>query len=383
MNAPTNAINWSPTHQARALLLMLTEGGDADVWQRINHEGDIAIIDEVLTGRTKNRFFEKLRKRLPLPTRHLDELIAEQVVTAESTGARLIIPGDAQWPTQLNDLAERAPLGLWVVGTADLRLLALRSVAIVGARAATTYGLMLSRNTAATLADHGWLVVSGGAFGIDAAAHQGALDAGGSTACVLAGGIDVTYPRAHEGLFRAIAGQGLLISEAALGASAQRQRFLTRNRIISALTRSTVVVEAALRSGSRTTAREAEELFRLVMAYPGPVTSSASAGCHELIKSRLAVLVSDAADVLSLLGETEVAPEQIQLSIPAETDAETDVETVVFDQMRERKTATAEGLARDTGFPVDDVVAALGLLELAGLITRNQNRWRFRARHGS
>ena len=159
--------------------------------------------------------------------------------------------------------------------------------------------------------------------------------------------------------------------------------WMTRNRIISALTRSTVVVEAALRSGSRTTAREAEELFRLVMAYPGPVTSSASAGCHELIKSRLAVLVSDAADVLSLLGETEVAPEQIQLSIPAETDAETDVETVVFDQMRERKTATAEGLARDTGFPVDDVVAALGLLELAGLITRNQNRWRFRARHGS
>lgn len=215
--------------------------------------------------------------------------------------AGVLIPGDSGWPTQLDALAE-PPLALWWRGGGSLRELCATSVAVVGARQATQYGDRMAVRISADLAGAGWTVVSGGAFGIDAAAHRGALTEG-SSVCVLACGIDVAYPAAHSGLLERIAADGVLVSESALGEPARRYRFLARNRLIAALSRGTVVVEAAYRSGSLGTARRALELGRVVMGLPGPVTSSASLGVLELLRTDPRThLVTCAADVLELCG---------------------------------------------------------------------------------
>lgn len=371
--------SFTDDHRARVLLMMMTEGGNERVWHAVDQRGAPTLVDELLRGTISDSSLQRLTKRLPHASSDLDEMIADQMIRAKALGARLIIPGDRQWPTQLNDLAARAPLGVWVLGNANLRLLALRSIAIVGARAATSYGQLLARTTAGTLADRGWLVVSGGAFGIDVAAHRGALGAGGTTACVLAGGVDVAYPRSHENLFSAVARDGLLLSEAALGAAAQRQRFLTRNRIIAALARATIVVEAALRSGSRTTAREAGELLRLVMAFPGPVTSVASAGTHELIKDGQAVLVTDADDVVHLLGEPPVleVPDELPVIATARSvDYDHEHTEALLGVLPVRGGIGLDELASRMGADAAQVGSMLGVLELTGRVERNNAGWR-------
>jgi len=201
---------------------------------------------------------------------------------------RLVCPGDAEWPS-----GDAAPAALWVTGQWDLRFSCQRSVAVTGAQAATAYGSYLASQLGASLADRGQAVISGASFGIDAAAHRGALAADGVTIAVTAGGLDMPYPAAHAGLFNAIAGQGTVLSEAPPGAPAGRLRFQARNRIIA---------EAGTRTGALTVARHAHELGRPVMAVPGPVTSDLSAGCHQLIREGQAVLVTypgDVADVLA------------------------------------------------------------------------------------
>ncbi|MDP4013026.1 MAG: DNA-processing protein DprA [Candidatus Nanopelagicales bacterium] len=217
-----------------------------------------------------------------------------------TTGNRRIAAGDMEWPTQLGDL-DSEPSGLWVSGPGNLRLLALRSVAIVGSRAATPYGLRTAGEIAGRLADAGWVIFSGAAFGIDAAAHRGALAVGGPTVAVLAGGVDVASPSSHEPLIARIRDSGAVVSERPLGETPRAHSFLVRNRLIAALCRSVIVVEAGRRSGALNTARQAEELGRQVLAIPGPVTSSASEGTHELIKGRRAELVTCAQDVLELI----------------------------------------------------------------------------------
>ena len=183
-----------------------------------------------------------------------------------------IRPQTAQWPQQLADLDSGAPTRLWTSGTGHLRLLALRSVAIVGARNATPYGMTVAGAVAAELTAAGWLVVSGAAFGIDAAAHRGALAAGGATIAVMAGGVDVPVPRSHAPLLARINDQGLLVSEYPPGTMPRKHSFLERNRLIAALSRATIVVEAGSRSGSLNTADWAATLGRPVLAVPGPVT---------------------------------------------------------------------------------------------------------------
>ena len=191
----------------------------------------------------------------------------------QQQGVRLICPGDADWPIQLEDLGAARPYALWVGGTADLRSCCQRAVAIVGSRAATAYGAHVATQIAASLSGQGWTIVSGAAYGIDAAAHHGALvAAGGATVAVLACGVDHAYPRGHVDLLASIAAHGAVISEYPPGQLPQRRRFLARNRLIAALTVGTVVVEAGLRSGALSTARHARELGRAVMAVPGPVT---------------------------------------------------------------------------------------------------------------
>ncbi len=221
---------------------------------------------------------------------------------AATLDVRVIVRGDPEWPTQLAQLGKREPRALWCVGVADLRFSALQSIAIVGSRDATRYGIDVTHAMASQLAIRDWAIVSGGAFGIDAAAHRGALSVERPTICVVAGGVDVVYPRAHHDLFESIKGCGVIVSEHPLGTTIRRESFLPRNRLIAALSRATVVVESAQRSGSLNTATEAIALNRVVCAVPGPVTSAQSAGCHRLIADDRALLVTDATSVLAYLG---------------------------------------------------------------------------------
>ncbi len=201
------------------------------------------------------------------------------LAVARAAGARFVTPGTSEWPGQLDDLGDARPLGLWVRGRPNLRVWALRSVAVVGARACTEYGAHMAATLAADLAERGWVVVSGGAYGIDGAAHRGALGAGGATAAVLACGVDRPYPPGHAKLISRIAEQGLVIGELPPGDHPTPSRFILRNRVIAALTRGTVVVEAAYRSGSLVTARAAQRLGRHTMGVPGPATSALSGEC--------------------------------------------------------------------------------------------------------
>ncbi|MHB1595310.1 MAG: DNA-processing protein DprA [Streptosporangiaceae bacterium] len=231
-------------------------------------------------------------ERVPTPAR--------LAVWADS-GYRLICPADPEWPTQLDDLGDARPIVLWARGSEDLRFAAIRSVAIVGARAATAYGSHVAAEIAAGLAGRGWTVISGGAYGIDAAAHRGALAVGAATVAVLASGLRFGYPKGHADLFAKIRGSGVMVSENPPDQAPSRPGFLVRNRVIAALSRGTVVVEAAIRSGALNTARHARELNRPVMAVPGPVTSTQSAGCHELIRDWAATCVTGVDDVIELV----------------------------------------------------------------------------------
>ena len=221
---------------------------------------------------------------------------------------RLVHPGCAEWPDGMDGLGNAAPIALWAAGVADLRSSCRRSVAVAGARAATAYGSYVAAEFASSIAARGWTVVSGGAFGVDAAAHRGALGANRVTVAVLACGVDVAYPAGHVELLEAIAAQGVIVSEQSPGRTPSRLRFLARNRIIAALATGTLVVEAGERSGAMATARHARDLGRPLMAVPGPVTSDLSAGCHRIIQDWGGSLVTSAADVIGSLTEARTDP---------------------------------------------------------------------------
>lgn len=222
-------------------------------------------------------------------------------------GIRLVCPGDPEWPSRLDELGPARPYALWVRGSADLRFSCVRSVAVVGSRAATAYGSYVAAEISSSVAARGWTIVSGAAYGVDAAAHRGALGASGTTVAVLACGVDQPYPAGHADLLDAIAGAGAVVSEWPPGRNATRLRFLVRNRVIAALSTGTVVVEAGERSGALNTGRHARDLGRELMAVPGPVTSQQSAGCHTIIRDWNGTLVTSATDVLEMvtpLGES-------------------------------------------------------------------------------
>jgi DNA processing protein len=231
----------------------------------------------------------------------------------EEAGGRLVCPGDAEWPAALSalrtpasaDPAPGEPLALWVRGGGNLAELTASAVSVVGTRVPSDYGMHVAGELGYSLAERGWTVVSGAAFGIDAAAHRGALAAGGAAVAVLAGGADVAYPRAHAGLLEEIARRGAVLSEAPPGSPPNRRRFHTRHRLLAGLSRGTVLVESAYRSGVLETARHARRLRRPVMAVPGPVTSAVSAGCHRLLRDHrnTTVLVTCAREVLDALDE--------------------------------------------------------------------------------
>ena len=289
---------------ARAVLTWIAEPGDAQLGAVLRHSSPAALVAALTTGTALgtglavpglDRAWQRWAARLG------DAPTGATVEAWQRDGIRLVCPGDPEWPTQLDALGESRPWGLWVRGQVDLRFACLRSVSIVGTRAATGYGTHVTTELAAALAERAWTVVSGGAFGIDSQAHRGALAAEGVTIAVLPSGLDAPYPRGHHDLFEAIVAHGALVSEQPPGRLPTRPGFLVRNRLIAALSRGTVLVEAALRSGALNTARHARDQNRPLMAVPGPVTSLASAGCHLTIRDWGAVCVTDVHDVLACL----------------------------------------------------------------------------------
>lgn len=361
--------------EARLLLAQWCEAGDKALGHRVRELGPLGVVEEILAGASSLPALAGSAGRVPAGT-STDQAWERWVEPAQQAGARVgarfVVPGDAEWPTQLDDLGDGTPLGLWVAGAGDLRLLALRSLSIVGARAATSYGESVARELAAHLADTGWLTVSGGAFGIDAAAHRGALSAGGATACVLAGGVDVPYPRSHADLLARVRESGVLVSESPLGGAAMRHRFLSRNRLIAALSRGTVLVEAAVRSGGRSTVREARLLNRVVMAFPGPVTSPMSAGCHLVIRDEGAHLVTSPREVVALV-EGRLAP--LDEGQARATDGLEYRERRVLDAVPVRSPAPLGSIARVAGMGPADAMSALGMLDALGLVERRSDGW--------
>ncbi|MFI9822014.1 DNA-processing protein DprA [Streptomyces sp. NPDC052013] len=298
----------------------------------------------------------------------------DDLAVAREAGVRFVAPGTAEWPRQLDDLGDARPLGLWVRGRADLRMWALRSVAVVGARACTEYGAHMAATLSAGLAERGWVVVSGGAYGVDGAAHRGALGANGATIAVLACGVDRPYPRGHTALIDRIADQGLVLGELPPGDHPTPSRFILRNRVIAALTRGTVVVEAAHRSGSLVTARAARRLGRHTMGVPGPATSGLSAGVHELLRQD-AVLVTDAAEVVELVGGIgELAPERRGPVLPRDL-LEAGARQVLA-ALPARVSASVAEIARGAQTSRDDAVARLYELRALGYVERHDDGWK-------
>jgi DNA processing protein len=331
---------------------------------------------------------ERWRTRLP-------ELPApEQVLAFGESGIRIVCPGDPEWPGQLADLGDDQPYALWLRGSADLRFSCLRSVAIVGSRAATAYGSYVAAEFAASVAARGLAVVSGGAFGVDAAAHRGALAADGVTIAVLACGVDVPYPTAHAELFDAIAAQGVLVSEWPPDRRVSRLRFLIRNRMIAALATGTLVVEAGQRSGAVNTARYARDLRRRLMAVPGPVTSDLSAGCHQVIREWQGTLVTSAAEIiehLSPVGEpvtggppaaepgTVVQLASRRQAPPALPRDLLDLESArVLDAMPRRGGMGTVRVAQRAGLAPATTATLLGQLATGGFVERCDDGWRLR-----
>lgn len=296
-----------------------------------------------------------------------------QLEAVRAAGGRFLCPGDHEWPGQLDDLADARPIGLWVRGAPSLRFWALRSVAVVGARACTEYGAHVASVLGSGLGSRGWTVISGAAYGVDAAAHRGALAAEGATVGVLACGVDQTYPPGNSELIRRIGEQGLLVAELPPGSHPNRSRFVLRNRVIAALTRGTVVVEAALRSGSLATVRHARRLGRFTMGTPGPVTSGMSAGVHELLRGE-GTVVTDAAEVIELVGHMgELAPRRTGAVLPR--DVLPPESARVLDALPVRGAMAALHVARTAGMGEDVTLVRLHELWSLGFVERNGDGW--------
>lgn len=377
---------WEQERLARVVLSRVTEPGDhrftglaaqlsATVLleQLAAHDRDLSVPDP-----------QALRQDARIRLRDIDPAL--ELERADRLGVRFVIPGDDEWPVQLDDLAHAEPLherggvpfGLWVKGPLRLDEL-VNSVAVVGSRSATTYGGEAAAELAAAVARAGHPVVSGAAFGIDLAAHRGAVAAGGLTAAVLACGADRIYPATHRSLFDYLAKHGAVISEAPPGSAPMRIRFLARNRLIAALTIGTVVVEAAVRSGALNTANWATRLNRHLMGVPGSITSAPSQGVHQLVRSGAATLVTTGGEVLEI-----VAPAGEQLAAEPRgrerpRDRLTTRQQQVLDAVPLANPASVDSIAWAAGIDLVQVQKTLDGLRQRGLVEWGPSGWRLAA----
>jgi DNA processing protein len=383
MSTPDSAPGSDEDRAARVALTFLAEPGHRTVWSMVQSYGACVTLERLLHGDCADATLRTavIARRDGIDPRRFAETTMRR---AERLGARIVVPSDDEWPVRVESLATlelglpgrvnqdvRPPLCIWTRGGLRLGETLDRSVAVVGARAATGYGIQVTSDLAHGLAENGWAVVSGGAFGIDAAAHRATLAAGGRTVAVLACGVDRPYPVGNTAMFERIADVGLLVSEWPPGSEPLRHRFLVRNRVIAAATAGTVVVEAAARSGAAQTMSRVLALGRAAMVVPGPVTSAMSVGCHELLRENPgATLVTNVAHVLEEVGRigeylTPPArgPEHRRDSLDEES-------VLVLEAVPARGTITTDELASRAGLAVRTVLRRLSLLELAGLVVR-------------
>ena len=290
--------------QARMMLSMIAEPDDAATGRILHRLGGVETLrlleDDQAAVPEMNRADAIAWRNRVAP--RIEGDIPSRVAEAERAGMSTLIPTDTDWPHALNDLGSRAPYLLWTHGATSFLAGALTDrVTMTGSRAASEYGVQVAGHLAGDLAQQERTIVAGGGYGRDAAAHRSALAGGGGTIAVLAGGIDRPYPRGNSDLLARIGDLGMLASEAPPGATPTRWRFMARARLLGALSGATVIPEAGFRSGSLLVATEAHRHSRAVGAVPGPVTSAASVGPHELIKRGRAEIITDTADVTVLL----------------------------------------------------------------------------------
>ena len=285
-------------NEARARLILFSIIQPADLfWSyEINQRGGLSVYHRIISG----NYYLKQQEILKLQQQIMQRQVKDLELEISKAGGVFITPEDNDWPISLADLAT-PPIGLVIAGDRSVLLKLDKSISIVGSRQPTNYGLQLSYSLASQASLAQLVVVSGGAYGIDTASHQGALSVGGLSIAVLAGGINRLYPLENQKLFKDITKSGLLISEVMPNIESKPYRFLIRNRLIAALSRSTVVVEAKFISGSIRTARDAAEIFRPVFAIPGPVTSPLSEGCHRLIAERVADIATSLDEILEVI----------------------------------------------------------------------------------
>jgi DNA processing protein len=389
---------------ARAYLSRVAEPASLPVWALVRRAGPVDAARAIRAGIAGDKVLEATAARAAAADPGSDLEVAQR------HGIRLVVPESEEWPhfglaalehsgaqrlamlgkpdfrTRRESGEPIPPLALWAKGDADLASLAVRSAAIVGSRAATAYGERVAGDLAFGLAQLGLGVVSGGAYGIDAAAHRGALAAGGVTVLISAGGLDRPYPSGNAQLFGRVAESGLLLSESPPGAAPQRQRFLSRNRLIAALATGTVVVEAARRSGALNTANHCLELGRPVMAVPGPVSSPMSGGCHDLLRRegcgvRLVTSVDEVLEVVGRPGEGAlggggaVAERDDTAAVLDELDA---TARRVFDGLPARRASGIEEISLASGVAAREVLRVLPVLELSGLVEAVAEGYRIR-----
>jgi DNA processing protein len=364
---------------ARAYLSRVAEPPAPALSELINEVGPVRASRLVAAGRVPGRVAAETGGR------RMDDRAEADLTVIAALGGRLVVPEDAEWPAEAfncfatpaahADERWRAPVALWVRGTGRLAELGARAVAVVGARAATGYGEHVAAEFGYGLAEGNLTVVSGAAFGIDGAAHRGALAAEGRTLAVQACGLDLAYPAGHQGLLDRIAAAGAVVSEYPPGMRPARHRFLVRNRLVAAFAAGTVVVEAGVRSGARSTASAAFALGRVVMAVPGPVTSALSVGCHLLIREEQVVLVTRVAEVVEAVGRigADLAPPLTTSRRP--TDGLSPELLAVYEALPARASRHPEQLVHDSGVPLNRVRSALPLLELQGLVGYGVSGW--------
>ena len=365
--------------RAWAYLSRVAESPCADLSRFVADVGPVEAATRIKAGLAPQELQSRVKARYEIDS------AAADLDMLDRRGGRLITPGDSEWPHLAFTVFDsekvqkkesgRHPMVLWAIGPARLDEVAARAAAIVGTRAATAYGEHVAVDLSAGLAERNVAVVSGGAYGIDGAAHRAALGVDGVTVAVLAGGIDVPYPAGHSALLHRIGGSGLVVSEYPPGVRPARHRFLTRNRLVAALSGATVVVEAGLRSGAANTAAWADVMGRVVCAVPGPVTSAASAGCHVLLRRQGTQLISRAEEVIEIVGKIgELADDPDRPRTPL--DGLSREEALVYEALPGRGSRSVEQIAVGAGMPAEQVLGPLALLEITGRVECREGQWR-------
>lgn len=310
---------------------------------------------------SRDKFGKALATRRLRWNRRMERTLNAEAHMAATCGAWLVTPADPLWPPQLNDLGPARPYGLWCRGDSRhlLDVASAPSVALVGSRDPSIYGTEATTHLAAELARRGYTVISGGAMGIDIAAHRAALTQQGSdlpTIAFMAGGLDRLYPAQNSDALNMIVDRGLIMSEVSVGNTPTRWRFLERNRLIAALARHTIVVEARWRSGALNTARHAMEIGRTLWAVPGQINSPNSVGTNRLLRDGLAQTLTEAADIL----EYDAAA-GFELGTEHESEWDRAASSSALDELTERQGRVWDDLSPRSYRGVDEIAAALGL----------------------